>query len=122
MRGSVRIFGATLENGNGFVLDRMAVAGSEMSQMLLIRPEILDMHLRSRKPDVWIMMFGSNDGYNETLTAKSYAKKVSTLLKRFQKSLPDTPCILIGPMDSGLPRWRRQRRARKRLQMIRWIL
>jgi len=117
----LRLFGMTLESKRGVVVDRMGVSGAELQHWLRVHPKILRSQLRQRSPDLWIMMFGTNEAYNRKLKASEYQKQISKVIGRFKRAVPKASCLLLSPLDTGGPRWRRHYRARRKLNWIRKV-
>ena len=58
--------------------------------------------LREAKPDLVVLSYGTNEsGYGNYLDS-TYSKDYREILRRIKSALPDTPLLVMSPMDRGV--------------------
>ena len=61
------------------------------------------------KPDLIVLGYGTNEGFNDGLDPDAYAARVTELVKRLQGDAPKASFLVLGPPDGGrLPRFARK--------------
>jgi len=102
--GSVRLFGAVIENyGPGVVYDSLGVNGAYAG---LLKSVMNEQHwaeqLQHRKPDLVILNYGTNESeYASDDQMERYEKDLREVVRRVHSALPSTPVLIITPMDRG---------------------
>lgn len=67
---------------------------------------LLAADIKRLAPDLVILGFGTNEGFNDGLNLASYKQRVVELMGRITESAPHTSFLIIGPGDSArLPRF-----------------
>lgn len=104
LAGSVRLFGAVLENdGPGVVYDSLGVNGAYAG---LLKSAMNEQHwseqLQHRKPDLVILNYGTNESeYASDDQMERYEKDLREVVRRVHAALPAVPVLIITPMDRG---------------------
>ncbi|MDQ2855245.1 MAG: GDSL-type esterase/lipase family protein [Acidobacteriota bacterium] len=104
LSGSVRLFGAVLENdGPGVVYDSLGVNGAYAG---LLKSVMNEQHwveqLQHRKPDLVVLNYGTNESeYASDDQMERYEKDLCEVVRRVHSALPSTPVLIITPMDRG---------------------
>jgi len=102
--GSVRMFGAVLENdGPGVVYDSLGVNGAYAGLLARVMNE---QHwaeqLRHRKPDLLILNYGTNESeYASDDQMARYEKDLREVVRRARAALPEVSILIVSPMDRG---------------------
>ncbi|MFO8073934.1 MAG: GDSL-type esterase/lipase family protein [Polyangia bacterium] len=100
--GPLRMFGVSLDSGEpGVVLDSLAINGARASLLARFDEEHWIAELRGRDPSLLMLMFGANEGHNEQLPLGGYREELADLLELLRGELPDTACLVIGPLDQA---------------------
>ena len=62
------------------------------------------------KPDLIVLGYGTNEGFNDDLDAEAYGARVTALLKRLKGGAPKASFLVLGPPDAArLPRFARKK-------------
>jgi len=104
LNGSVRLFGAVIENdGPGVVYDSLGVNGAYAG---LLKSVMNEQHwseqLQHRQPNLVILNYGTNESeYASDDQMARYEKDLREVVRRVHAALPSTPVLIITPMDRG---------------------
>jgi lysophospholipase L1-like esterase len=102
--GSVRLFGAVIENeGPGVVYDSLGVNGAYAG---LLATAMSESHwaeqLRHRNPNLVIINYGTNESqYASDDQMARYEKDLREVIRRVRVALPSVSILVISPMDRG---------------------
>jgi lysophospholipase L1-like esterase len=102
--GSVRMFGAVIENdGPGVVYDSLGVNGAYAGLLARVMNE---QHwaeqLRHRHPDLLILNYGTNESeYASDDQMARYEKDLREVVRRARAALPQVSILIVSPMDRG---------------------
>jgi lysophospholipase L1-like esterase len=102
--GSVRLFGAVLENdGPGVVYDSLGVNGAYAGLLVTAMNESHWVEqLRHRKPNLVVINYGTNESqYASADQMQRYEKDLREVIRRVREALPDVSILVISPMDRG---------------------
>lgn len=61
----------------------------------------LGQELRRLNPDVVVLAFGTNEGFNDTLDVAAYAGTYRKVVRRLQKAVPNAKLVVVGPPDGN---------------------
>lgn len=102
--GKVRLFGVSLENKSGIVVDNLGVVSVNLKSFDANKPEHFQAELAHRAADLVMIMIGANEaqwlGPNDRDT-KDYADKFGKLLAQIRKARPDGSCLVVSPTDQA---------------------
>jgi lysophospholipase L1-like esterase len=102
--GSVRLFGAVIENeGPGVVYDSLGVNGAYAG---LLATAMSEGHwaeqLRHRNPNLVVINYGTNESqYASDDQMARYEKDLREVIRRVRVALPSVSILVISPMDRG---------------------
>lgn len=108
--GRVRMFGVTLENATGVVVDNLGVVNATAKAM---RNHNMDEHWRNqlahRAPELVVVMYGTNEA--EWLAPNGagmaeHEKIFGELLATIRTAVPQASCLVVSPLDQL--DWRRE--------------
>ncbi len=92
-------------SGPGLVLDTLGVAAADASLFLLADEEMVTEQLRSRAPNLVLIMLGGNE-VKRLQWGRSTFEKVERDLHRFiervKQGAPGAACLMVGPLDAVL--------------------
>ncbi len=98
--GEVRLFGAVFERDHsGVVYDSLGVDGTRVKLLSRFDPEHWSEQLRLRRADLIVLHYGTNEGEAADLGTKNVREDLRPVVQHLRRSLPEVPCLLIGPMD-----------------------
>jgi lysophospholipase L1-like esterase len=102
--GSVRLFGAVLENdGPGLVYDSLGVNGAYAGLLATVMNEQhWAAQLQHRHPDLVILNYGTNESqYASDSQMARYDQDLREVIRRVRAALPNTSILIVSPMDRG---------------------
>jgi lysophospholipase L1-like esterase len=103
-RGRVRLFGVSLENPTGAVVDNLGVISVNLKSFDANKPEHFQAELAHRGADLVMFMIGTNEaewlrpGDRDT---KDYATRYGKLLAQVRAALPEASCLVVSPTDQA---------------------
>ncbi len=104
LSGSVRLFGAVIENeGPGVVYDSLGVNGAYAGLLATaMNPDHWAEQLQHRNPNLVIINYGTNESqYASDDQMERYDKDLREVIRRVRAALPGVSILLISPMDRG---------------------
>ncbi len=102
--GTVRLFGAVLENdGPGVVYDSLGVNGAYAGLLATVMGEDhWREQLEHRKPNLVIINYGANESqYASADQMARYEKDLREVIRRVRTALPNASILILSPMDRG---------------------
>ncbi|HKQ99380.1 MAG TPA: GDSL-type esterase/lipase family protein, partial [Pyrinomonadaceae bacterium] len=102
--GSVRLFGAVIENeGPGVVYDSLGVNGAYAGLLVSAMNEgHWAEQLRHRSPNLVIINYGTNESqYASVDQMQRYEKDLHEVIRRVRTALPQVAILVVSPMDRG---------------------
>lgn len=102
--GSVRLFGAVLENdGPGVVYDSLGVNGAYAGLLeTVMNQQHWAEQLQHRKPDLVVLNYGTNESeYAADAQMVRYENELREVVHRVHLALPEASILIISPMDRG---------------------
>lgn len=65
--------------------------------------------LGNLRPDLIVLGYGTNEGFNDSLDTPAYARRVGELVSRLKQGAPQASLLVIGPPDGArLPKFARR--------------
>ena len=97
----IRMLGVVAETGKpGVVLDTLAFDGAKITNQLVWDEPVWADGIKRRDPALVVMAFGTNASVREEENPlPEWEQGFRTVLERFQKTLPDAGCVILGPGD-----------------------
>lgn len=78
---------------------------------------LIEADLERLKPDLVILGYGTNEGFNDGLKMETYEARVTELMERLQRYAPSASYMVLGPADGNrFPRYARRGRSNKTLR------
>ena len=102
--GKVRLFGVSLENPTGAVVDNLGVISVNLKSFDVNKPEHFQAEIQHRGADLIMLMVGTNEaewlspGDRDT---KDYAVRYGRLLAQIRTAVPEASCLVISPTDQA---------------------
>ncbi len=102
-RGGVRLYGWNFENdGPGVVYSSIGLNGASVQTLVNYFDEKQwGDQLRRGKPALVVLNYGSNESVSKDYVEKYYTGELRKLAARVRSALPDTPILIMSPMDRG---------------------
>jgi lysophospholipase L1-like esterase len=104
LSGSVRMFGAVIENdGPGVVYDSLGVNGAYAGLLVSVMNEQhWAAQLQHRQPDLIIINYGTNESqYASDNQMARYDRDLREVIRRVRTALPNVAILVLSPMDRG---------------------
>jgi lysophospholipase L1-like esterase len=103
-RGKVRLFGVSLENAGGAVVDNLGVVSVNLKSFDANKAEHFQSELKHRGADLVMLMIGANEaewlnpGDRDT---RDYATRYGKLLAQVRAAVPEASCLVVSPTDQA---------------------
>lgn len=103
-RGTVRLFAVSFEApGPGLIYDSLGLNGVSAAALVYFMNEAhWAAQLRAARPSLVILNYGTNESGFEKYINSTYREDLRKLVRRTRRALPDTPLMLMSPMDRGV--------------------
>ena len=99
--GSVTLLSwATERATRGVVWDSHGVIGSTATIMDRWDPDTMGRELAQRSPAAIVLAYGTNEGFDDGLTAEGYAADLERQVARLRAMAPNAAILLVGPPDA----------------------
>ncbi len=100
LSGAPELFGLDLTTPEpGLILDTVGINGARMRTPLAWNQETFVREVRLRKPDLVVLMYGTNEVFDRR-DPKVYEEDALELLTRVRAGATEVDCWLIGPPDA----------------------
>ncbi|AEI64707.1 hypothetical protein LILAB_14010 [Corallococcus macrosporus] len=97
--GNVTVLGAALEYDTpGVVYDALGLPGATASTLGDMDAAAVDSQLASRRPDLLVFWYGTNEASRPELDASALRRDYAALLTRLRKAT-NAECLVMGPTD-----------------------
>lgn len=101
--GEVRLFGVSMEReGSGVIVDALGVRGRTARSWLSWDRTMAAQGLLALEPDMVVLAYGTNEAADLNYTADEYRTDLRAVLTELRRTLPATPCVLVGPSDRAV--------------------
>lgn len=100
---------STGQNRPGVRYVNFGIPGATADTTALWDDELVADGLAHHKPDLIVLGYGTNEGFNDGLDGAAYAKRYKSLVKRMKRETPQASFLIIGPPDvARFPRFARK--------------
>lgn len=101
--GSVRLFslGATRAAGRGVSVSNLGVIGAQVRSLFSRDSRVLAAELQAYAPDLILLAFGTNEGFDDELDASEYAADYREALNLLRRLAPRSTIVAVGPPDAA---------------------
>ncbi len=90
-------------DGNGVSYVSLGFPGATVQVLQKLTTENLADDLRRMAPDIIVLAFGTNEGFNDALDISTYTAQYEEIVRRLQALRPGVRIIMIGPPDGARP-------------------
>ncbi len=98
--GPVRIFGVSVEHGDGGVIvDALGIPGGKGRDQLPWDEAVHRAHLEKIAPSLIALEYGTNESGGDLQSMQRYERDLRAVLSRLRRLQPETSCLLIGPSE-----------------------
>jgi lysophospholipase L1-like esterase len=95
---------ATFREAPGVVLSNLGVIGTQIGDFAARDDTVMRAELKAFDPDLIILAYGTNDGFEEHVDPAGYEAAVRAQLERLNRLAPGVPVLVIGPPDADTVR------------------
>lgn len=101
--GSVRLFSlsSSRSTGGGVSVSNLGVIGAQVRSLLSRDSRVLEAELRAYAPDMILLAFGTNEGFDDALDAYEYAADYREALALLRRLAPRSTIVAVGPPDAA---------------------
>tara|TARA_R110000868_G_scaffold122470_2_gene324638 strand:- start:1239 stop:2534 length:1296 start_codon:yes stop_codon:yes gene_type:complete len=100
--GPVRLLGWTMEGvKSGFRYDSYGISGATLEVVDHWDEAIVEAEIRRLAPDLILLGYGTNEGFNDHADAGAYGRRFSQLVKRLQHLAPEASIGVLGALDGA---------------------
>ena len=102
--GTLTVLGAALDlEQKGIAYDAVGLPGSTASTLASVDPQALSAQLSSRKPQLLVFWYGTNESGQPDLDAEKLRTEYGALISRLRKDAGGAECLVIGTTDRLQP-------------------
>ncbi|WP_231639258.1 SGNH/GDSL hydrolase family protein [Sphingomonas profundi] len=91
---------ATFRDSGGVVLSNVGVVGSQLVHFARSDDAVLAEELRSYRPDLIVVEFGTNEGFSPIFRPQEYEITLRTQIGRLRRIAGNVPILLFGAPDA----------------------
>lgn len=101
---SVAVTGMTLgREGDGVSYLSIGYPGATVQLLQRLDGGNLADDFRELRPDVVVLAFGTNEGFNDNLDVGTYIQQYEQIVRRLQSLRPGLKVVIVGPADAARP-------------------
>lgn len=98
--GPIAVFGASAEKMEpGIVYDSLGLPGSTGCTIAGYDQPTLQAQLAARRPDLYVLFYGTNESLSEHLDEEKMQGCYDTLFTTLRRAAPQSDCLVLGPTD-----------------------
>lgn len=103
--GPVRVLGWGVRRSEakegGVRYDSYGVVAARLDIVSRWRDDIVDAQIERRRPDLIILGYGTNEGFDDALDLAAYRKRLAALIDRLKTIAPQASIALLGAFDGA---------------------
>lgn len=100
--GPVALLGWAMLTGKpGIRYDSYGISGATLAVVDHWDTDIVDEQVRRLAPDLILLGYGTNEGFNDRLNLKAYAARLETLIARLKRLAPEASIVVLGSFDGA---------------------
>jgi lysophospholipase L1-like esterase len=92
---------AAYKRGEGLTYNSVGFPGATIDIVNRFNEKILSAELKRMAPQIVVLSFGSNEGFNDNLDIERYSKNYRLALSKIRAALPNARIVIIGPPDGA---------------------
>lgn len=97
--GCALLYGLSLENGPGVLLDNIPLRGSSGTDFMAMGPELLPQMLQALRPSLVLLQFGANVVPGKLDNYDYYQALLTKQLRYLQRLMPEAVLLVLGTSD-----------------------
>lgn len=95
---------ATFRDRGGVALSNFGVIGTTLYDFAARDDVLMGAELKAYAPDLIVLAFGTNDGFQKDVDATGYQTEMRAQLERLKRLAPGVPILVLGPPDANTVR------------------
>jgi lysophospholipase L1-like esterase len=95
---------ATFSDRGGVALSNFGVIGTTLFDFAARDDALMAAELKAYAPDLIVLAFGTNDGFQKDVDGIAYAAAMRGQLARLKHMAPGAPVLVLGPPDANMVR------------------
>lgn len=100
--GPVALLGWAMLTGKpGIRYDSYGISGATLAVVDHWDTDIVDEQVRRLAPDLVMLGYGTNEGFNDGLNLKAYAARLDALIARLKRLAPSASIVVLGSFDGA---------------------
>lgn len=93
---------AVFRRGGGATISNLGQIGAQLSNFARNSDAVLRAELAAWRPDIILLAFGTNEGFDPRFTMAGYAERLRAQIARLRRLAgPETAIVLVGPPDAA---------------------
>jgi lysophospholipase L1-like esterase len=93
---------AVFRRGGGVTVSNLGQIGAQLSNFAHSSDAVLRAELAAWRPDLILLAFGTNEGFDPRFTMAGYAHRLRAQVARLRRFAgPETAIVLVGPPDAA---------------------
>ena len=92
---------ATFRDAGGVVVSNLGVSGSQLVHFARTDDSVIAEELRSYKPDLVVIAFGTNEGFAPRVEPSQYEISLRSQLARIRRLVRNVPILMLGAPDAN---------------------
>jgi lysophospholipase L1-like esterase len=102
--GPVAVTGVDVgRDGDGVSFISLGFPGATVELLQRLATENIADDFRRMEPDVVVLAFGTNEGFNDNLDVASYSRDYEQIVRRLMNLRPGLRVVIVGPPDAARP-------------------
>jgi lysophospholipase L1-like esterase len=85
----------------GLTYNSVGFPGATVNVVNKFDTQLLSAELRRIRPQIVVLAFGTNEGFDDNLDLDRYARNYELVISKVQTALPKADIVIIGPPDAG---------------------
>ena len=90
-------------DGDGVSYVSLGFPGATVQVLQKLETENLADEFKRMAPDIVVLAFGTNEGFNDALDVATYSEQYEQIVRRLQALWPGLRIVMIGPPDGARP-------------------
>src|SRR5690606_34164673 len=93
----------TFAEGPGVAVSALGVIGSTLADLAARDPEVVRAELTAWRPDLIVLAFGTNEGFDPFLDPGAYETLLRGQIERMRALVPQADILILGAPDAQRP-------------------
>ncbi len=89
--------------GDGVSYISLGFPGATVQLLQKLATENIADDFRRMAPDIVVLAFGTNEGFNDNLDVQAYSSQYEQILRRLKDIRPGLRIVIVGPPDAARP-------------------